>query len=125
MESSAEARERKTMRLPLLALHISAGSIGLLSGAAGISFRKGSERYRLGQQPVFPEAIRKQYLRAPLAILSFPPMIFWLLRVLSAREWLVGYVPQIRGRARAFLLQKSGNKRRVPTISRRFIRLQR
>jgi hypothetical protein len=34
------------MRLPLLALHISAGSIGLLSGAAAVSFRKISDRYR-------------------------------------------------------------------------------
>jgi Predicted membrane protein (DUF2306) len=34
------------MRLPLLALHISAGIIGLLSGTAAISFRTGSERHR-------------------------------------------------------------------------------
>lgn len=38
--------EKKPMRLPLVALHISAGAIGLLSGAAAISFSKGSERNR-------------------------------------------------------------------------------
>ena len=35
------------MRLPLLALHISAGIIGILSGAAAMSFRKGSSRHAL------------------------------------------------------------------------------
>jgi uncharacterized membrane protein len=33
------------MRFPLLVLHISAGIIGILSGAAAISFRKGSPRH--------------------------------------------------------------------------------
>ena len=45
-ESSARARESKIMRLPLLALHISAGIIGPRPGAAAILFRKGSERRR-------------------------------------------------------------------------------
>jgi hypothetical protein len=35
------------MRLPLLALHITAGIVGLLAGTLAISFRKGSERHRL------------------------------------------------------------------------------
>src|SRR5215470_10767335 len=35
------------MRLPLLVLHISAGVLGLLSGAAAIIFRKGSPRHIL------------------------------------------------------------------------------
>jgi Predicted membrane protein (DUF2306) len=55
----------------------------------------------LGQQQVFPEPIRKQYLLAPLAILPFPLMIFWLLRVLFAKQWGVGYFPRGQGRARA------------------------
>lgn len=35
----------------------------------------------LGQQQVFPEAIRKQYILAPLAILPLPLLIYWLVRV--------------------------------------------
>ena len=35
------------MRLPILILHISAGIIGLLSGAAAMSFRKGSRCHRM------------------------------------------------------------------------------
>jgi uncharacterized membrane protein len=35
------------MRLPLLILHITAGIVGLLSGAVAISFRKGSRRHAL------------------------------------------------------------------------------
>jgi hypothetical protein len=34
------------MRLPILVIHICAGLVGLLSGAAGLSFRKGSHRHR-------------------------------------------------------------------------------
>jgi len=34
------------MRLPILVLHICAGVVGLLSGGAAISFRKGSHRHR-------------------------------------------------------------------------------
>ena len=35
------------MRLPLLVLHISAGILGMLSGTAAMSFRKGSRRHAL------------------------------------------------------------------------------
>ena len=35
----------------------------------------------LGQQQVFPDAIRKQYVLAPLAILPLPLLIYWLVRV--------------------------------------------
>lgn len=35
----------------------------------------------LGQQQVFPEAIRKQYILVPLAILPLPLLIYWLVRV--------------------------------------------
>ena len=35
------------MRLPLLVLHISAGILGILSGVAAMSFRKGSSRHAL------------------------------------------------------------------------------
>jgi len=35
----------------------------------------------LGQQQVFPPAIRKQYILAPLTILPLPLLIYWLVRV--------------------------------------------
>jgi len=35
----------------------------------------------LGQQQVFPMVIRKQFILAPLAILPFPLLIYWLIRV--------------------------------------------
>jgi uncharacterized membrane protein len=35
------------MRLPILILHICAGTLGLLSGAVAMSFRKGSRRHRV------------------------------------------------------------------------------
>jgi predicted membrane protein DUF2306 len=35
----------------------------------------------LGQQQVFPEAVRKQYILAPLGILPLPLLIYWLVRV--------------------------------------------
>lgn len=35
----------------------------------------------LGQQQVFPEGMRKQYILAPLAILPLPLLIYWLVRV--------------------------------------------
>lgn len=39
----------------------------------------------LGQQQVFPEAIRKQYILAPLAILPLPLLIYWSVRVKFTR----------------------------------------
>ena len=35
------------MRLPILLLHMCGGIVGLLSGTAAISFRKGSRRHRM------------------------------------------------------------------------------
>jgi uncharacterized membrane protein len=55
----------------------------------------------LGQEQVFPALIRKQYLLAPLAILPFPLMIFWLLRVWFAKQWIGGYFPRNQGHTRA------------------------
>jgi len=46
MELSSSERLRR-MRLPILILHIVGGIIGLLSGAAAISFRKGSSAHRM------------------------------------------------------------------------------
>jgi Predicted membrane protein (DUF2306) len=43
---STSERIRK-MRLPILILHIMGGMVGLLSGAAAISFRKGSSAHRM------------------------------------------------------------------------------
>ena len=65
----------------------------------GLFIANGS--FFLGQQQVFPEPIRKQYLLAPLAILPFPLMIFWLLRVVFAKQWIGGYLRRNQGRARA------------------------
>lgn len=39
----------------------------------------------LGQQQVFPEPIRKQYLLVPLAVAPFPLLLFWLIRVQFAK----------------------------------------
>jgi hypothetical protein len=36
------------MRVPLLVLHITAGTLGMLSGFVAISFRKGSRRFAGG-----------------------------------------------------------------------------
>jgi hypothetical protein len=41
------------MRLPILAIHICAGLVGLLSGAAAMSFRKGSRRHGLAGNVFF------------------------------------------------------------------------
>jgi uncharacterized membrane protein len=41
------------MRLPILALHICAGLVALLSGAAALSFRKGSHRHRMAGNVFF------------------------------------------------------------------------
>jgi hypothetical protein len=47
----------------------------------------------LGQQQVFPEAIRKQYILAPLAILPLALLIYWLLRVKFTVRWRSLIVP--------------------------------
>lgn len=41
----------------------------------------------LGQQQVFPEAIRKQYVLGPLAILPLALLIYWLVRVKFTARW--------------------------------------
>lgn len=41
------------MRLPILVLHICAGVLGVLSGAAAMSFRKGSRRHRVAGNVFF------------------------------------------------------------------------
>ncbi len=41
------------MRLPILIIHICAGLLGLLSGAAAMSFRKGSHRHRMAGNVFF------------------------------------------------------------------------
>jgi uncharacterized membrane protein len=45
----------------------------------GLFIASGS--FFLGQQQVFPSAIRKQYILAPLAILPLVSLIYWLVRV--------------------------------------------
>lgn len=83
--------------IPLLA---AAGDIRMLVGG-GISGRPRLVRHLwrmcfglfiatgsffLGQQQVFPEALRKQYLLGPLAILPLVLLIYWLLRVKLAKR---------------------------------------
>lgn len=41
------------MRLPILVVHIGAGLLGMLSGAAALSFRKGSHRHRMAGNVFF------------------------------------------------------------------------
>lgn len=47
----------------------------------------------LGQQQVFPEAIRKQYILAPLAILPLVLLIYWVVRVKFNTRWRSLIVP--------------------------------
>jgi uncharacterized membrane protein len=55
----------------------------------GLFIASGS--FFLGQQQVFPPAIRKQYILAPLAILPLVLLIYWLVRVrISKRAPVVG-----------------------------------
>ncbi len=47
----------------------------------------------LGQQQVFPEAIRKQYILGPLAILPLALLIYWVVRVKFTARWRSLIVP--------------------------------
>jgi uncharacterized membrane protein len=49
----------------------------------------------LGQQQVFPEVLRKQYLLGPLAILPLILLIYWLLRVKLTKRWNRLVVPRL------------------------------
>jgi len=49
----------------------------------------------LGQQQVFPVAIRKQYILAPLAILPLMLLIYWLVRVRFAKHFRTAYAPAL------------------------------
>jgi Predicted membrane protein (DUF2306) len=46
----------------------------------------------LGQQQVFPNALRKQYLLAPLAILPLALLMYWMLRVSLAKRILSSFM---------------------------------
>jgi uncharacterized membrane protein len=46
LERQADDKEGKMSSSPILFLHICSGTIGVLSGAAAVSFRKGSPRHR-------------------------------------------------------------------------------
>ncbi|MGC2474831.1 MAG: DUF2306 domain-containing protein [Candidatus Sulfotelmatobacter sp.] len=47
----------------------------------------------LGQQQVFPAALRKQYILAPLAILPLFLLIYWVVRVKFSARWRILIVP--------------------------------
>lgn len=49
----------------------------------------------LGQQQVFPVAIRKQYILVPLAILPLMLLIYWLVRVRFAKHFRTEYAPAL------------------------------
>jgi uncharacterized membrane protein len=58
----------------------------------GLFIASGS--FFLGQQQVFPPAIRKQYILAPLAILPLVLLIYWLVRVRIRKRAASMGVPQ-------------------------------
>jgi uncharacterized membrane protein len=53
----------------------------------------------LGQQQVFPPAIRKQYLLAPLAILPLILLIYWMIRVRLSKRGIGVYAVKLRQQA--------------------------
>ena len=65
----------------------------------GLFIASGS--FFLGQQQVFPQAIRKQYILAPLAILPLVLLIYWLVRVRIRKRAPSMGVPQWRIEANA------------------------
>lgn len=46
----------------------------------------------LGQQQVFPLAVRKQYILGPLAILPLVMLVYWMLRISLAKRLLSSFV---------------------------------
>ena len=60
-----------------------------------------SGSFFLGQQQVFPPAIRKQYILAPLAILPLVLLIYWLVRVRIRKRAPRMGVPQWQIKANA------------------------
>ncbi len=52
----------------------------------------------LGQQQVFPIAIRKQYILAPLAILPLMLLIYWLVRVRFTKQYRSVRMPSLSAR---------------------------
>jgi len=65
----------------------------------GLFIASGS--FFLGQQQVFPSAIRKQYILAPLAILPLVSLIYWLVRVRIRKRAPGMGVPQCQVNASA------------------------
>jgi len=65
----------------------------------GLFIASGS--FFLGQQQVFPAAIRKQYILAPLAILPLVSLIYWLVRVRIRKRAPGMGVPQCQVNASA------------------------
>jgi hypothetical protein len=62
---------------PILALHIGAGTVGLLSGSVGISVR----------QRIFPEFGRKSNVLVFLTVLPLLLLVFWMTRVRFANRY--------------------------------------
>ena len=58
------------MRLPILVIHICAGLLGLLSGAAAMSFRKGSHRHRMAGNVFFISMLSLSVSAAYLAFMK-------------------------------------------------------
>lgn len=61
------------MRLPILVLHICAGLAGLLSGAAAVSFRKGSRRHRMAGNVFFISMLNMAIAATYLAFMKGQP----------------------------------------------------
>lgn len=58
------------MRLPILVIHICAGLVGLLSGAAAVSSRKGSHRHRMAGNIFFVSMLTMASTAAYLGLLK-------------------------------------------------------
>ena len=65
----------------------------------GLFIASGS--FFLGQQQVFPSAIRKQYILAPLAILPLILLIYWMIRVRFSKRAIEVNAVKLEQRARA------------------------
>jgi hypothetical protein len=65
--------EYHDMRMPLLAVHISAAMVGLLSGSAAMVFRKGSRRHGQAGSVFVASMLTMAACAVPLAILKHQP----------------------------------------------------
>jgi len=87
------------MRLPMLILHITAGTLGMLSGFAAIFFGKGSRRHRVAGNVFVVSMLIMSAMGACLAAMKFQPgnilggtLTFYLV----ATAWLIARRGEVR-----------------------------